>query len=184
MSLNLQESAGTAKPRTATNCGRCTSGTFPSEDGEECMSCQGSYLLGGNGSFVYKNPGLDCTWVCERVLTTNAGPCMRNLYMSSSKCPRLGICDCIATGFVMPVRQPLSVLMFFNPAVPHGFMRIQTQLYESLPTIISCMIIHRYAWKTFTNGAPMSIEAGACRALPAPTPLALLLPVLVLTAST
>ena len=72
MSLNLQESTGTAKPLAAIRCGRCTSGTFPSEAGDECMSCQGSYLLGGNKSFVYKNPGLDCTWVCEqfeRVLT-------------------------------------------------------------------------------------------------------------------
>ena len=93
-------------------------------------SLAGSYLLGGNGSFIYKNPGLDCTWVRERVLTTNARPCMRNVHMSSSKCRRLGICDCIATGFVMIVRQPLFVLMLFTPVSPDGFMRIQTQLYD------------------------------------------------------
>ena len=84
----------------------------------------------------------------------------------------------------MPVRQPLFVLMLFKPAAPDGFMSIQSQLYKSLLTNIYCMIMLRYAWKTFTNGAPMSIKAGACHALPAPTPLALLLPVPVLTAST
>jgi hypothetical protein len=72
--LKLPERAGTAKPPKTTRCSRCDSGSFPSEAGDACISCHASHLVGGNESFlVYMNPGVDCTWVCESMLTTDSG---------------------------------------------------------------------------------------------------------------